>query len=201
MVEATLKSLGEKLDLSGLTSEGAAEIGVSIDGLAFQSPLLPAWAESLSPASFSLDVRLTDRGLDKAARLALDDPELGDAGDLSSETQDRIAQALLDGRPTFVLAPGRLTTPMLDLAFEGEASVSADAPSGHFTVSADGLNKTIALLGELAKADPDLQPAVLGVTFLKGLATIGADGRLVWKVDVTGDGDVSINGTPLSQGK
>jgi hypothetical protein len=201
MVGATLKSLGEKLDLSGLTSEGAAEIGVSIDGLAFQSPLLPAWAESLSPASLSLDLRLADKGLDKAARLALDDPEIGDTGDLSSETQDQIAQALLDGRPTFVLAPGRLTTPMLDLAFEGEASMSADAPSGHFTFSADGLDKTIALLGEIAKVDPDLQPAVLGVTFLKGLATIGPDGRLAWKVDVTGDGDVSINGTPLSHGK
>jgi hypothetical protein len=201
MAGATLKGLGEKLDLSGLTREGAAEIGVTIDGLAFQSTLLPAWAESLSPASFSFDVRLTDKGLGKAAQLALDDPDFADTGDLLPETQDRIAAALLDGRPTLVLAPGRLTTPMLDLAFEGEASASADASSGHFTFSADSLDKTIALLGDLAKAGPEFQAAAIGVTLLKGLATVGPDGRLVWKVDVTGDGDVSINGTPLSQGK
>ena len=74
------------------------------------------------------------------------------------------------------------------------------APSGHFTFTADGLDKTIALLSEMAKTDPQVQPAVLGVTFLKGLATTGSDGRLVWKVDMT-DAGLTVNGTPLPTGK
>ncbi len=201
MVDATLKTLGETIGLSGFVADGAAEIGVKIDELAFKSPLLPSWAEQLSPASLSLDLRVTGKGLDQAAELALDDPNFGGKGDLSPETQDKISQVLLAGRPKVALSPGRLTTPLLDLAFEGEASADTGAPSARFTFSADGLDKTIALLEEIAKTEPDLQTAVLGVTFLKGLATTGPDGRLVWKVEVTEAGEVSVNGTPLPTGK
>lgn len=201
MGEATLKTLGETIGLSGLTADGDAELGVKIDQLAFKSPLLPSWAEQLSPASFNFDLRVTDKGLDEVARLALDDPGFGGKGELSPETQDKISEVLLAGRPKVTLSPGRLTTPTLDLTFEGEASAETGAPSGHFTFSADGLDKTIALLDEIAKTEPDLQPAALGVVFLKGLATTGSDGRLVWKVDVTEAGEVSINGTPLPTGK
>ncbi len=201
MVEATLKTLDETIRLSGFTAEGVAEIGVKIDRLAFQSPLLPSWAEQLSPASLNFDVRVTDGGLDEVARLALDDPNFGGKGDLSSETQDRINAVLLDGRPKVALSPGRFTTPTLDLAFEGEASVENGAASGHFTFSADGLDKTIALLEDIAKSQPDLESAALGVTFIKGLATTDPNGRLVWKVDVTEAGEVLVNGTTLPTGK
>ncbi len=201
MIEATLKTLDETIALSGFTADGAAEIGVKIDQLAFKSPMLPFWAESLSPASFAFDLRVADKGLDEVAQLALDDPNFGGKGDLTPETQDKISAVLLAGRPKLTLAPGRLTTPTLDLAFQGEASMDAGAPSGHFVFSADGLDKTIALLEEVAKSEPDLQSAVLGVTFIKGLATIGADGRLTWNVDVSEAGDVTVNGTPLPMGQ
>jgi hypothetical protein len=148
-----------------------------------------------------LDLRLTGKGLDEVAELALDDPNFGDKGDLSPETQDKISQVLLAGRPKVALSPGRFTTPMLDLAFEGEASADTGAPSARFTFSADGLDKTIALLGEIARTEPDLRTAVLGVTFLKGLAATGPDGRLVWKVEVTQSGEVVVNGTPLPSDK
>lgn len=201
MVEATLQTLGETIGLTGFVADGAAEIGINIDALAFKSPLLPPWSGSLSPASFNFDLRVTDKGLDEIARLAIDDPNFGGEGELTPETQEKIGQALLAGRPKLILAPGRLTIPALDLAFEGEASADMGGPSGHFTISADGLDKTIALLGEIAKTDPDMQPAVLGVTFLKGLATTGPDGRLVWKIDVAQSGDVSVNGRPLPSDK
>jgi len=201
MVEATLKTLGETIGLSGFTAAGAAEFGVKIEQLAFKSPLLPPWAERVSPASFSFDLRVTDNGLDEVARLALDDPSFGGKGELSLETQDKIRDVLIAGRPKLTLSPGRFTTPTLDLTYEGEASAETGAPSGHLRLGADGLDKTIALLEDIAKTDPDLQSAVLGVTFLKGLATTGADGRLVWNVDVTEAGEVSVNGTPLPMGK
>ncbi|MGD1038859.1 MAG: hypothetical protein ABR878_17185 [Roseiarcus sp.] len=200
-VDATLKTLGETIGLSGFTADGDAEVGVKIDELAFKSPLLPPWAEQLSPVSFHFDLRVADKGLDQVAKLALDDPSFGRKGELSPEAQDKISEVLLRGRPKVTLSPGRFTTPMLDLAFEGEASAESGAPSGHFTFSADGLDKTIALLEDAAKTEPDLQSAALGVTFIKGLATTGADGRLVWKVDVTAAGEVTVNGAPLPTGK
>lgn len=201
MVDATLKTLGETVGLSGLIADGAAEIGVKIDELAFKSALLPSWADELSPASLSLNLRVAGKGLDEVAELALDDPNFGGQDDLSPETQDKISQIVLAGRPRLVLSPGRFTTPLLDLAFEGEASADTGAPSARFTFSADGLDKTIALLDEIARSEPDLQTAVLGVTFLKGLATTGPEGRLVWKVEVTQGGEVLVNGTPLPSDK
>jgi hypothetical protein len=97
------------------------------------------------------------------------------------------------------VTPGHLKIPALDLAFEGEASVAAGAPTAHFNVSADSLDKTIALLEDFAKVQPDAQSALLIVTLLKGLATTGADGRLVWEIESSG-GAVTVNGSPLPTG-
>jgi hypothetical protein len=201
MAEATLKTFAEKVGLSGLAADGAAQIGVAIDELRFKSPLLPPWVDQLSPISFHFDLRFAGKGLDQAAELALDDPDLVGKGELSPQTRDKIAAVLVAGRPKLTLSPGRLTTPMLDLTFEGEASIETGAPSGHFTFTADGLDKTIALFEEVAKTEPDLQPAALGLIFAKGLATTGADGRLAWKVDVDESGEVSVNGAPLPMEK
>jgi len=197
MAEATVKTFAEKVGLSGLAADGAAQIGVTIDELRFKSPLLPPWADQLSPISFRFDLSLAVNGLDQAAELALDDPGLDGKGELSPQTRDKIAAILVAGRPKLTLSPGRLTTPTLDLTFEGEASIETGAPSGHFTFAADGLDKTIALFEEVAKSEPDFQAAALSLIFAKGLATTGADGRLAWKVDVNESGEVSVNGAPL----
>ncbi len=201
MVEARLKTLGEKLGLTGFTDEGSAEFGVRVEDLAFKSALLPSWAETLSPVSLNLDLLVADKGLGTAAQIALDDPEFGETGALAPETQNKINQALLSGQPRLVLAPGRLTTPLIDLAFEGDAMLDSGAPRAHLTVSADSLDKTIALLQEVAKDEPDAQSIALGMAIVKGLATTGADGRLVWQIDATPSGEVSVNGTLLPMGK
>lgn len=201
MADLTVKMIGETIALSGFTADGAAEIGVKIDALTFNSPLLPPWTGRLSPASLSFDLSLAGKGLDRVAALALDDPGFDGAGELSAQTQDAIDEVLLAGRPKLTLAPGRFKTPTLDLTFEGEALLETGGPSGHFTFTADGLDSTIALLSDIAGSQPDLQPAMLGLIFVKGLATTGADGRLVWKVDVTDAGEVSVNGTPLPTAK
>jgi hypothetical protein len=196
---ATMKSLGESVDLSGFTPSGFAEFDLKLQDLEVSSTLLPGWVSSLSPASFDLSVRLTGEDWDKAARIALDDPHFGESGELSSETSDQITQVLLAGHPKVVLTPGHLKIPPLDLAFEGEASVASGAPTAHFNVSADSLDKTIALLEDFAKVQPEAQSALLVVTLLKGLATTDAGGRLVWEIESNG-GAVTVNGSPLPTG-
>jgi hypothetical protein len=196
---ATMKSFGESIDLSGLTAFGLAEFDIKLEDLDVSSTLLPGWVSSLSPASFDLSLRLTGEDWDKAARIALDDPHFGESGDLSPETGDQITQVLMAGHPKIVLTPGHLKIPALDLAFEGEASVAGGAPTAHFNISADSLDRTIALLQDFAKAQPDAQNALLALTLWKGLATTGADGRLVWEIETSG-GAVTVNGSPLPTG-
>jgi hypothetical protein len=97
-----------------------------------------------------------------------------------------------------VLAPGRLKLPMLDLTFEGEGSNEpGPGAAGHFKVSADGLDKSLDLLREISKTEPDFGDVIFGVTMLKGLAKTDDDGRLVWEIGFTLFGDITINGIPL----
>ena len=194
---ARMKTLQESLDLTGLTRKGVAEIALAIEDMSLKSDLLPPWSGELWPATLSLNVIASGEGWDKAARLAIDDPNFLADGELSAETQDKIGEVLTSGDPKLVLKPGHLKIPTIDLAFEGEAHIEADQPAGHLKISADGLDKTIALLQEMAKDDASLAPVILAVTLLKGLATADADGRLEWNIVATADGEVTVNGSPL----
>jgi len=198
---ARMKTLQESLDLTGLTRKGAAEIALAIQDMTLKSDLLPPWSGELWPATLSLDVIATGEGWDKAARLAIDDPDFLADGALSADTQDKIGEVLTSGEPKLVLKPGHLKIPTIDLAFEGEAHIEGAQPAGRLKISADSLDKTIALLQEMAKDDASLTPAILGVTLLKGLATTNAEGRLVWDIVATADGDLTVNGAPLPRGQ
>jgi len=198
--EAKAKSVGETIGLSGLTAPATAEFGVQVDSVTIDSSQAPAWAAKLTPASLNLDLKFSGGGFDRAAQIALDDPSFAASGDLSPEAQEKIDAALFGGDPKLTLAPGRLSTPTLDLAFEGEASAVAGEPRGRLVVSADGLDKALALLREIAGADPEAEAAILSLTYAKGLAKLSPDGRLTWTIEFAG-GDVTVNGAPLPSGR
>ena len=198
--QAKVKSVAETIALTGLTAPATAEFGVQVDGVTINSSQAPPWAAKLTPASLNFDLKFSGGGLDRAAQIALDDPSFAASGDLSPEAQDKIDAALFGGEPKLTLAPGRLSTPTLDLAFEGEASAVSGEPRGRLVVSADGLDKALALLQEIVGSDPEAEAAILSLTYAKGLAKTGPDGRLTWTIEFAG-GDVTVNGSPLPMGK
>ncbi len=198
--EARMGTFGETLSLSGFTPTGAAAFGLEIKDLTVKSDLVPPWAQSLFPASLSFNVGASSDGWDKVAQIALDDAKFGEKGDLSPEAQAKIEQILIAGRPKLNLRLGHLTAPALDLTFEGEASAQASHPEGHIKLSADSLDRVVALVQEAAKDLPDAQGAVLGLTLVKGLAKTGADGRLVWDIEANADGKLTVNGQAMPSG-
>jgi hypothetical protein len=198
--QAKAKSIAETITLTGLTAPAIAEFGVQAEGVTIDSSQAPSWATKLTPASLDLDLKLSGGGLDRAAQIALDDPSFAASGDLSDEAQEQIDAALFAGDPKLTLAPGRLSTPTFDVGYEGEASVVNGAPRGRLVVTADGLDKAIALLQEIAGADPEAEAAILSLSYAKGLAKSGPDGRLTWTIAFA-DGEVTVNGSPLPLGK
>ena len=48
--------------------------------------------------------------------------------------------------------------------------------------------------------DPEAEAAILSLTYAKGLAKPGPDGRLTWTIEFEG-GEVTVNGSPLPTGK
>ena len=197
--QAKAKSVAETIALSGLTAPATAEFGVQVDGVTIDLPQAPPWAAKLTPASVNFDLKFSGGGFDRAAQIALDDPSFAASGDLSPEAQEKIDAALFGGNPKLTLAPGRFSTPTLDLAYEGDASAVGGEPRGRLVVSADGLDKTLALLQEIVGSAPEAEAAILSLTYAKGLAKTGPDGRLTWTIEFAG-GDVSVNGSPLPMG-
>ena len=86
-----------------------------------------------------------DRNIGAAARMAIKDPKFGSSGELSPETQAAINAAIRAGDPRIILLPGRLETPLIDLAFEGAAKIDPANVSAEMKVTADSLDKTLAL--------------------------------------------------------
>ena len=199
--EASLKTLGESLAITGFASNGAIKLGLDIEDLNMKSEIAPDWAKSFWPASLHLSLRGSGEGWDKAARIVLDDPRFGEAGDLSPETEAAVTAVLAAGHPKLEIEPGHLKTPVLDLTFEGEASAETGEPIGHLKLTADSLDKAIELMQEIGKTEPSAQSGVLAISLLKGLAKTGQDGRLVWEIESNRDGDITVNGSPMPTGK
>ena len=191
-----IAGFGETVKLAGLGDEGRVEFGVDLDGLTLQSPMAPPWIARLTPLSTKIAVALTDSGVGNAARIALADAKFGEQGQVSEQAQAAIDAALLAGDPRLVLLPGRLTNPTIDLAFEGSAELRPGAVAAEMKISADSLDKALAMASELGAAAPEMQGAVLILGLVKGLATTQADGRLFWDVVVDGP-KVTVNGSPL----
>ncbi len=197
---ATIAEIGETFKISGLADEGRIEVGADIAQLTIDSPLAPAWTSKLTPLSAKFGFALADKGVGEAVRLALKDPNFAEGRDLTPETQAAIDAAIKAGEPRIDLLPGHLQAPIIDLTYEGSALIDSSKVQAHLKVSADSLDKTLALASELGESDPDFRSVGLALTFVKGLATDGADGRLNWDVAVDGD-KVTVNGSPLPTGK
>ena len=192
-----MKAFRETLGLTGLVPDGSGEFGVEIEDLSLASPLAPPWTGSLFPASLSLSLQVSSHGWDQIGAIVLEDLDLHPDSKLSDDAEAKIQRVFLSGQPKLILRPGRLKIPTLDLTYEGEASLDKGQPGGKAHITAGSLEKTIALMQELAADSPDIQSAMLGVAFVKGLAKTGADGRLVWDIQVDGAGGVTVNGTPM----
>ena len=197
----TIKSVTEILLLSGLTPTGGGRFALKFDGVNVQSPLLPAWSAQLQPAALDFDVMFAVDGLDKIATVALEAMDMEGKAPLGKEAEAKIAALFLSGSPKITLAPGHFTLPLIDLSFEGEAALTPPAPSGHFAISADGLDKMQAFLQKNAAAMPAMGQAIPGLIFAKGLAKTDAGGKLTWVIEITGDKSVTVNGQKFPPGK
>lgn len=195
---ANIKSFGESMSSTGVVDAAKFQIGFDFQDLMLNFVGAPPWAASLTPATLKLTVGVSDTGIAEAARLLLADKPDAD-GKTSPETTAAMQRAVLAGHPKLVIEPGRLKTPAIDFGFQGEAALDLEAKSAHLQLSADSLDKVMAIVGDLAKSQPDMQQAVLTLSLAKGLAKPGPDGRLTWDVVVAGDA-VTVNGSPLSGG-
>jgi hypothetical protein len=199
--KVAMSNITETVTISGLNAQGSLGLGLKVDDLGVQSPLIPAWAAPLTPKAMDLDLTLSAGGIDKIVRLAIDNFDAASTPPLPVETGAKMKAMLMSGDPKLTIAHGHFTSRDLDLDVQGALALTPPKPSGKVQIAVDSLDKLLAIVGKAAESDPGMQKAVLGLTLMKGLAKTDANGKLNWEIALGADGAVSVNGMAMPTGK
>ena len=176
------------LDINGAAPADHAHWRLAFDKITAASPIFPAWAASMFPLSFDIDLSVDFRGLDEAAKLAI---ESGFDGDGSAE------MGALKARPAHLDSKISLHSPILSLDSTGQASLTPPQ-SATQRVTVDGLDKVADLVKKIGLAPRDAQQFGAWLATAAKIAKKDAGGHLTW--DISGWGpNVIVNGTPLSK--
>lgn len=195
-----LDKIGFEMDLNGAVADGKLREAITLSGLTLPAGLVPDWAAPILPQKISLDVQATD--FDPAAGVtaalgALDLPE-GMAD--TTEFNDKLKAAWLPkGHVTVTLNPGALSGEGYELTYEGSMVAGPDAPmpTGTAKITLSGADKLQAALN--AAPDDMKAQAMMGFGMAQGMAK-QEDGKLVWEIDASTPGALSVNGTPMMGG-
>lgn len=187
--------LTSSFDVSDLAGAGKLAAAMSIDGLVLPNLSLPAWSVGLLPTAVDLRPTVTGLHVDEAARAAVEAFDLNKDG-LTPDQGRQIGKILIPGNGTFTLATSRITAPLLDLTFEGEGVIGA-APSGRLSVKGTGLDKAIAALQAEAGKDPSAGQVLAQFVAAKALGKPDPDGSILWVIEASGNGPISVNGVPM----
>ncbi len=201
LVNVGMKSLAETISISGLNRTGTMEVGLKLEGVSAKSPLLPPIANEVLPSLLDVNLKLTMNGVDEIVGVMLDDQIIGDSKSQSPAAEEKIAAIAAKGSPKLIVAPSHLTAPSLDMGVEGELLIKQPTPEAHFTFTAKNFDKTLELAKLVSEISPEAAQAPMIAAFVKGLAKDGPDGQLIWKVDLSPDGAVQVNGTPMPTDK
>lgn len=193
-----VSELGFSIGLNGATPDGLVREGVTLKGLTLPAGLVPGWAEPLVPQDLSLEVQVTGYDAQSAITQALTALDTDPA--LVPDFQDKVLAALMPkGTVTVTLNPGGASNGAYALTWEGslDAGPATEVPPFHAKVSLTGID---AVLKALNGAPDDMKmPAMMGLGAMRGIATKGEGGALVWTIDGTTPGTVLVNGMDISK--
>ncbi len=185
--------------LNGVVKDGKFGEGFSFSGISIPAGLAPPWAADLVPTSFKLDFAVSGFDVEAPARLAIGAMDLTKDPVLPAEVESQLQPAFTPTNTVIVtLSPGEIVSPVYTLSYEGALTVNlAGLPTGKATIRLRGAD---ALMAKLAAAgeDPMAKQAVPMLVAAKGFGKAEADGSIVWVVEGTPGGAVTINGLDMS---
>jgi len=192
-----IKNFTETVALSGLTNKASGTVGFGYDGIEMPG-IVPGWAQKLVPTNGRIEFGVKDVDADGLTRLAIAKFDPASKPPIPPEAKDEFMKVLLAGAPHFLVNPSTLANGGIDVKFEGDMSL-LPTQAGKFTISSAGFEE---LRLAIANSDmPDKEKAALAITFVKGLAKSGADGRLIWEIEFdTAGPKLTVNGQPMPIG-
>lgn len=197
----SVAEIGFAIDLNGVVAEGKFREAITLSGVTLPEGIIPPWAAPILPQTFSIDVQVTDFDPAAAADLVLGLLTLPDGAEPDAGFDETLLAALLPNKTvTIGLNPGALTGDGYELTYEGAMVVGPQSPipTGTALITLTGIEKLQAALD--AAPDDVKGQAMMGVGMAQGMAKPGANGELVWEIDASTPGSLSVNGTPMMGG-
>jgi hypothetical protein len=164
--------------LTGVVKDARYADGLSYSGLELPPLLVPEWARTLVPTQASYNTKLSFSGLDGMADVLIRGLDASQDPPFTKLMAVALMTRFFSGQPQYEL---NLDTTAQAYAIKGQGSASINPePKAGISLSATGFD---AIVAALSKANqPDIQKALFGLAFVKGLARAGTDGQLVWDV-------------------
>ncbi|WP_284165908.1 hypothetical protein [Frigidibacter sp. SD6-1] len=193
------EELGIAADINGFVADGKFREAISVKGLSIPEGLVPPFAATLVPTEASLDFAAS--GFDAAAPavLGLGLLDLPDGAEPPAGFEGQLLQALLpDGTVDITLAPGAVTAPDYKLTYQAAlaAGPGQPAPVGTAKLTLVGME---AIQKALQSAPPEMGgQAMMMLGMAGGMAKPGADGELVWEIEMTEAGGLLVNGVDMA---
>ena len=191
------KSLGAVIGMTGLVAGANFSEEFKLAGLSIPPGLAPPWSAGLVPTDAAFGFRVQGLDLAAASKEAVEDFSLNSPKPISDADGAKILAAVAPGgKFDIVLTPGRLASALLEVTFDGAATVNIPQFSGKVTIHAKGLDAALETLKKGMATDKSAAQAFGVGTMAKGLGKTGAGGSTDWVVEYA-DGGVKINGTPF----
>ena len=188
------------VDINGLVAEGKFREAISISGLTLPEGVIPPWAVPILPKDISVDIQVTDFDAAAAVQVALGLFDLPAGTGPDDAFQASLLAALMPNQTvTIGLNPGGISGDGYALTYEGSmvAGPEQPMPTGTALITLTGLDKLQAALD--AAPDDIKGQAMMGVGMAQGMAKQDGD-KLVWEIDASTPGTVSVNGVPMMGG-
>lgn len=156
----------------------------------------------LIPKDFRMNIEIPNLNFASAANAFFDQADFDKPEPLTKEQSDAIGKLFLkDGRVDVDVPELSARSNLYDISVSGKfSSFVEEKPvkaTAEFDVTARNIDGTIKGIQELAQRVPDLNTASFGLMMAKGMAKTDPDGTSHWKVEVSDDGVVKINGQQL----
>ena len=196
-----MESMGIVVEANGVVADGKFREGVTLSGLTLPEGLVPEWAVPLVPQSVGFDVTVSRFDLAAPVALFLDTVDMATGAGATPEMDAKLMAAFMpDGVVDITLAPGSIVGEQYKLSYEGAmtAGGSGAMPTGTAKVTATGLD---VIQAALAAAPPEMGGQIgpiIGIA--QGMAKPGADGELVWELEMTPTGGMLVNGVDMMGG-
>ena len=201
---ARIDAIDYRFGMDGFTDNAALRMGFGIRNPDISGvPQMLVFGD-LVPKELSADFSIPGLNFASAANAFFEQANFDAKEPLTKEQSAAIGKMFLStGRLDIDVSSFVARSALYDIAITGRFSTDVEAEpakaNASFDVTAKDLDKTIKGIQELGQRVPDLNSASFMLMMAKGMAKTDPDGTSRWKIEISDDGKVTVNGQAMPQ--